>query len=606
MTKINVRDVPYVLNLTEKPLRSLMNASVEVEHILDQYSILTLTNPAKDYDNTVDRQPPFHIDYQIIYRGNRYMMVNQITSGSRDEIEVTADAAYLKLDTMYSWFELYDVPLHQLVTEILKGTNWTVGEIDTPNAIHSLFAEDEKKLHLLRFVAESAGLSLRFDTINYTVSLVNPKRFEKQFLAQETLHLKDITRDVGDIQATELYPIGIDDVRIGEVNGGKDYIENYNYYLFKGWSIEEARKRFRRVVYRKYDNLGWPNQLLEAGKADLPAMAFPVTGYHVELDILPKDVKPGDYFTVIDSMIDEKVNVQVVRMVEYSDPSKNVVELNKVQTGLNRNSFSSDSDFRSSSGFGKGGPGTGPKPEKKPDDGSGSGGGDGDGSGGGGGSGDGDGNGDAKPSGWFNFVHLGKGIDWDLFDVSKRYVAMGGLQTFDDGSTVFDTTDGFLVNSVHNQYGVNVRGERYAVAMANYSLSVNTRFYRKQDILEDLQMSSSLVVTVVKPDGSYERNVIDDATLALGDAENGIYIKGQQNIKLSASFEVFEGYKYGLSLWVWPRGQLAVGSDNRLSDGRPALSTYLSHHSCSVGAHCEMKFTRDFPTITGPYGDNAL
>src|SRR5690606_4801086 len=86
---INVRDVPYLLDLDGTPIKALNNREhLEIEHVDTESSIKTMINYTNDTSIT---------EQQIIYRDNRNIISEIEQQKSSCTTKITAEIAYLEL-----------------------------------------------------------------------------------------------------------------------------------------------------------------------------------------------------------------------------------------------------------------------------------------------------------------------------------------------------------------------------------------------------------------------------------------------------------------------------------------------------------------------------
>src|SRR5690625_3840631 len=162
---IHVRDVPYLLDLDDTPLKALNKREhLEIEHVDNESSIMTLI-----YD--IDEL--FITEQQIIYRNNRYIISEIEQQKSSRTTTLTAEIAYLELADKNVTVIAEDELLEIIAQKALNGTAWEIGIVEDMTTKHNINQSDVSSLSLLRLLARLAELKLVFDTINFKVHFLN-------------------------------------------------------------------------------------------------------------------------------------------------------------------------------------------------------------------------------------------------------------------------------------------------------------------------------------------------------------------------------------------------------------------------------------------------
>src|SRR5690625_2802696 len=161
---INIKDVPYLLDLDATPIRALNNREhLEIEHVDNESSIMTLIN---DINETLITEQ------QIIYRNNRYIISEIAQTKSSKNSTITAEIAYLELADKNVIINATDEVLEVIAQKALNGSKWTVGTVEDTTTKHNMNRADVSSLSVLRLLARIADLKLVFDTINFKVHLL--------------------------------------------------------------------------------------------------------------------------------------------------------------------------------------------------------------------------------------------------------------------------------------------------------------------------------------------------------------------------------------------------------------------------------------------------
>lgn len=147
-------------------------------------------------------------------------------------------------------------------------------------------------------VQDCFGCSMDFDTRTNTCTVSYPKSGPlSDTVLTEGADLREIPDYTGKSTAlvTRLYPVGAHGLTIGDVNGGKDYVENFSYtdrVICKVWKDE------------RYEI---PEHLMAAAQAMLDSLAVPETAWEISIhDLYRQD--PGR-FPDHRAMLGQKVQV---------------------------------------------------------------------------------------------------------------------------------------------------------------------------------------------------------------------------------------------------------------------------------------------------------
>jgi len=317
---IRVQDVLYLLDLDDKPIKSIKKKSdLSIEHVDDESSILTVS---LSMDESVITEQ------QFIYRKNRYIVTEiEISKNARQQV-ITAEIDYLGLSDAIQTVDETTSTLKTITDATVKDTEYTIKSVSVNSDNHSIKMEGASVLSILRWLAIISELKLRFDTLNRTISYVPDIDSNIGFLFQYRKNLQDITKRQYKPKATTLIPYGKDGLTIESINNGKKYVEDFSYYESLGYTVDEARIRFNKSNNFEDGRYVYPGELMREAKKQLRTFAYPQIAYGVEIARLNRDVKIGQYGYVIDEELGIKVNVKIVRLIEYENARNNEIELN--------------------------------------------------------------------------------------------------------------------------------------------------------------------------------------------------------------------------------------------------------------------------------------
>src|SRR5690606_14149502 len=180
----------------------------------------------------------------------------------------------------------------------------------------------------------SDSVDVEFDTINRVVNYRVRQQRDLGVIFRYQKNIREITKTTVFPRATRLMPIGRGGLTIASVNDGSDYIEDFSWYESLGMNKQEARERYTKTMIWKDERYIYAGNLMREGQRKLSQLAHPQIAYDVELSYLDVDLQVGDYAYVIDEELGIKVRVEVVKLNEYKDPTKNKVELNYLVPAL--------------------------------------------------------------------------------------------------------------------------------------------------------------------------------------------------------------------------------------------------------------------------------
>ena len=220
-------------------------------------------------------------------------------------------------------FSATDVTLTDAANLALAGTGWTVDTDITKK--RSVATMKVTPLSALGKVRDAWMCEMRFDTKNKVVYFREQFGEDKGVFFTKSLNLRklDLTSDSYDYY-TRIIPIGADGLRINDVNGGKSYVENYQYsnkirtLIWEDTNYEDA-ETLKEDAEKKLDDMSKPVKSYSADIVDLAAQ-------RPEYSIMSFDL--GDTILLLDEQTGIKEKQRIVKLKEYpKEPEKNSCEL---------------------------------------------------------------------------------------------------------------------------------------------------------------------------------------------------------------------------------------------------------------------------------------
>lgn len=196
-------------------------------------------------EDTIDFSLPFHDSKRpflenenLIQWGPRFYVIRRVHHSRGDAGEKMTDvyAEAIWYDLQYAdpmqkskWS---DVRPLQVMQDILEGTPWRVGRCDI-DTMRNLTLEEglTNRLTALREMADIWGGLIRFHSATYTVDFVRDGGLRDPGIAimyQKNMNEIEADYDTADL-ITRLYPYGKGNVTIQEANGGRPYLDNFQY-----------------------------------------------------------------------------------------------------------------------------------------------------------------------------------------------------------------------------------------------------------------------------------------------------------------------------------------------------------------------------------------
>lgn len=265
--------------------------------------------------------------------GRRY----RIKSANNGQITASAiynDAAYKHIQSLPDMINRKPI---DIMTAIFDGTPvhiMTAGEV---SSIGLEWVDDATDFFACAKLTPIGALQTLMETLdkykihnelyvdNYNLALVRQIGKDRGARLNLAYNAKSIspTRDTTEL-VTRLYPYGKDDLHIGSVNGGKQYIDSPNYATWK------------REGYMEFTEIDDPALLMEAAQAQFSASnpdRVDVPKYSVTVDYAERiqgEISLGDIVTVADTKygIVSKQRVKAVELHPF-ERGKNTLTLGK-------------------------------------------------------------------------------------------------------------------------------------------------------------------------------------------------------------------------------------------------------------------------------------
>ena len=262
----------------------------------------------------------------ITYEGERYRVKEAPVKGRYGSVVAAQDTDALSGHCIEN-FTASGMTLEACVGAALEGTGWTYRNFSADNLeTRNITENNTDSMKVLERIAEIFWVEMDFLTASKTVRLYSragnrdsPARFIKGFNLK-SLEVKTDTHDF----YTRIYPIGKDGLRIGAVNGNKDYLDNTKYsgiireIIWEDTNYTDA-EGLKRAAQKKLEELSVPKTTYTAQVLDAANIQDGYEDFRFSL---------GDEADVIEPDLEVKARERIVSITRYPDqPEKNTVQL---------------------------------------------------------------------------------------------------------------------------------------------------------------------------------------------------------------------------------------------------------------------------------------
>lgn len=220
-------------------------------------------------------------------------------------------------------FESVEHTVKECADMALSGTGWRcICDMDKRRGMK---LTKVTALDVLNTICKAFLMEVRFDTINKIVYFQEEIGKDRGVYFTKALNLKEVTDSADTYDYfTQILPIGKDGLKIDGINGGKAYLENYQYSSKKKMLIWED-SRYETAEALKEDA---QKKLAEISKSkkSYQSKVIDLSKQNEKYSILSYSL--GDTVTLIENETDLFEKQRIVKITEYlNDPTKNTCEL---------------------------------------------------------------------------------------------------------------------------------------------------------------------------------------------------------------------------------------------------------------------------------------
>ena len=213
-------------------------------------------------------------------------------------------------------YESVEQPIDKALALALAGTGWIIGKCSLKKK-RTVRMSNCSSLEIIREIKKTYRCDLVFNTLTRTIDVYEHLGEDKGTYFIDSLNLKELSIQGSSYEYyTRIIPIGKDDLRITDINSGKEYVENYQY------------SNKIKTVYWKDDRYTIVENLKEDAQAKLAEISKPYRAYVADIINLAKlsedykdilDYKLGDTITLISKDNKFRDKQRIVKIVEHPD-----------------------------------------------------------------------------------------------------------------------------------------------------------------------------------------------------------------------------------------------------------------------------------------------
>lgn len=220
---------------------------------------------------------------------------------------------------LFEVFDCYQMSVKQIYNYALANTGWTLNYKSQDNSQFDYQTSYVTSYEAIKYIKNYFDQELWFDTKNKVLNVYDRKNNTlTELVANEHNLIKLADNSNSYDYCTILYPIGKDGLTIGELNNGRDYLENFSY----------TNKRIRKVWKTDYE---YKEQLIQKGREYLAELAQPKCSYKVELAQIG-DINLGDQILIVDNIKKIKIVQRCQKIVRYpKQPELDYCEISNLQ-----------------------------------------------------------------------------------------------------------------------------------------------------------------------------------------------------------------------------------------------------------------------------------
>lgn len=269
---------------------------------------------------------------RVEYGGNYYLIKSIDAPSSYANISCSIDLDFLRAN-FHRTYDSGSITLSALLLSLLP-SGWTVSGYN-PGISRTIKMEMATDYDIVKQAANTYSVAYEWHTVEKRLVVMNPNVSEPpgEYLTDE-LNLRSIAfKGKTDGLVTRLYAYGKDGLTFASINGGREYVENYQYTgktICGYWQDER---------YTDATSLKTDAEIMLAG------LSAPERSYDCDvIDLAKLDDRYSDFVfalhkvvTLVDRKRHTRMNHKIVEYKEYPDePEQNVLTLSTVVKDIKR------------------------------------------------------------------------------------------------------------------------------------------------------------------------------------------------------------------------------------------------------------------------------
>jgi len=292
---------------------------LKVEHEINTESVLSFSYPISDPKHDLIQEECY-----IRTQDNEYI-VKEVNFKDDDWTEYICK---LNIEGIkgkdVSHFETIEQSCTNAVNLALVGTGWTIGSCNVTK-LRTVRKNNCNAYIVLQEIQSAYGCEMTFDAITKEVYIYQSLGADKGSYFAEQLNLKklDVQRNSYDY-ITRLIPLGKDGLGIASINGGLNYVENYQYSnkIITAYWEDNRYTDATALLEDAIERLDYLSKPYRAYKADVIDLA----NINPQYAIL--DYSLGDTITLLAKSKSTKEAQRIIKLTAYPDePERNSCEI---------------------------------------------------------------------------------------------------------------------------------------------------------------------------------------------------------------------------------------------------------------------------------------
>ena len=217
-------------------------------------------------------------------------------------------------------FIIEGVTAQEAADYALTDTGWTCVSTVPADRVRNISLKKVSSYQVMEKILDAFTCEVSYDTFHKIVYLKEQVGADKGAYFIDGLNLKELTDESDSYDfATIIVPIGADELSIESVNGGKNYLENYQYsskkktLIWEDSNYTDAQALMEDAQY-KLNEISKPRRTLRAKTIDLAKLSKKYSALEYEV---------GDTVTVVSNKDGIREKQRITKTTEYLEAPQN-------------------------------------------------------------------------------------------------------------------------------------------------------------------------------------------------------------------------------------------------------------------------------------------